>query len=118
MTTAGYALCAGFSGQLWLLMLGMSLVMTGIIAWMPIFWTLPPKYLAGLAAAAGIALINSIGQLGGIIAPYMVGKVRELSGSATPALWLLTAVSLLAVVLIVWAVPRRLYAAQSESRTH
>ncbi|MNI84480.1 putative tartrate transporter [compost metagenome] len=99
-------------------MLGMSLVMTGIIAWMPIFWTLPPKYLAGLAAAAGIALINSIGQLGGIIAPYMVGKVRDVSGSATPALWLLTAVSLLAVVLIVWAVPRRLYAVQPESRTH
>lgn len=116
MTTLGYALCAGFTGQLWLLMLGMSLIMTGIIAWMPIFWTLPPKYLAGLAAAAGIALINSIGQLGGIVAPYLVGKVRDVSGSPTPALWLLTAVSLLAVVLILWAVPRRLYAAQPESR--
>jgi MFS family permease len=109
MTAIGYLVCALFPGQLLPLMIGMTLIMTGIIAWMPIFWTLPPRFLTGLAAAAGIALINSIGQLGGVIAPFMVGRIKDLSGTATPALFALCAVSVLAVALIVWGIPRRLY---------
>jgi len=109
LTAIGYLLCAMTAGQLLPLMLGMSLIMAGIIAWMPIFWTIPPRFLSGLAAAAGIALINSLGQLGGIIAPFMIGRVRDLTGAATPALYLLSAVSVLAVVLIVWGVPKRYY---------
>jgi len=109
LTAIGYLVCAMTAGQLLSLMLGMSLIMAGIIAWMPIFWTIPPRFLSGLAAAAGIALINSLGQLGGIIAPFMIGRVRDLTGAATPALYLLSAVSVLAVVLIVWGVPKRYY---------
>jgi D-galactonate transporter len=109
-TAVGYLVCALFSGDILWLVVGMSLIMTGIIAWMPIFWTIPPRYLSGLAAAAGIALINSLGQLGGIVGPYMIGKVRDLSGSATPALFLLAGIGLLATVLIVWGVPARHYA--------
>jgi MFS family permease len=109
LTAIGYLVCAMTAGQLLPLMLGMSLIMAGIIAWMPIFWTIPPRFLSGLAAAAGIALINSLGQLGGIIAPFMIGRVRDLTGAATPALYLLSAVSVLAVVLIVWGVPKRYY---------
>jgi MFS family permease len=114
LTAGGYLMCAMTAGQLLPLMVGMSLIMAGIIAWMPIFWTIPPRFLSGLAAAAGIALINSLGQLGGIIAPFMVGRVRDLTGSATPALYLLSAISLLAVGLILWAVPRAFYQAGTE----
>ncbi|WP_313520385.1 MFS transporter [Pseudomonas sp.] len=110
MTACGYLICALFHGQIALLMLGMCLIMTGIIAWMPIFWTIPPRYLSGLAAAAGIALINSLGQLGGIVGPFMVGKVRDLSGSSSLALFMLAGACLLATALIVWAVPSRFYA--------
>src|SRR5690606_15362014 len=92
LTAAGYLVCASFPGQLVPLMVGMTMIMTGIIAWMPIFWTIPPRFLSGLAAAAGIALINSIGQLGGIIAPFMVGRIKDLTGVATPALYVLCAV--------------------------
>ncbi|MFF7708543.1 MFS transporter [Pseudomonas sp. NPDC007930] len=109
LTAAGYLLCALTPGQLLPLMLGMSLIMAGIIAWMPIFWTIPPRFLSGMAAAAGIALINSVGQLGGIIAPYLIGRVRDLTGVTTPALYLLCGVSVLAVGLIVWGVPKRFY---------
>jgi len=109
MTALGYLVCALFPGQLLPLMIGMSLIMTGIIAWMPIFWTIPPRFLTGLAAAAGIALINSLGQLGGIIAPFMVGRIKDLTGTATPALYALCAVSVLAVALIVWGIPQRFY---------
>lgn len=109
LTAAGYLVCALFPGQLLPLMIGMSMIMTGLIAWMPIFWTIPPRFLTGLAAAAGIALINSLGQLGGIIAPFMVGRIKDLTGTATPALYALCAVSVLAVALIVWGIPQRFY---------
>jgi D-galactonate transporter len=109
LTAAGYLVCALFPGQLLPLMIGMTMIMTGIIAWMPIFWTIPPRFLTGLAAAAGIALINSLGQLGGIIAPFMVGRIKDLTGTATPALYALCAVSVLAVALIVWGIPQRFY---------
>jgi MFS transporter, ACS family, tartrate transporter len=45
------------------------------------FWALPTKFLQGTAAAAGIALINSIGNLGGFFGPYMIGSVRNSTGS-------------------------------------
>ena len=109
LTAGGYLLCAWFPGQLLPLMAGMSMILTGIIAWMPIFWTIPPRFLTGLAAAAGIALINSLGQLGGIIAPFMVGRIKDLTGSATPALYMLSAVCVMATVLVIWGIPARYY---------
>jgi ACS family tartrate transporter-like MFS transporter len=45
------------------------------------FWALPTRFLAGSAAAAGIALINTLGSLGGFVGPYAVGLARELTGS-------------------------------------
>ncbi|MEB0042802.1 MULTISPECIES: MFS transporter [unclassified Pseudomonas] len=109
LTAAGYLVCALYPGQLVPLMIGMSMILTGIIAWMPIFWTIPPRFLNGLAAAAGIALINSLGQLGGIIAPFMVGRIKDLTGTATPALYVLGAVTLVATGLIIWGIPARYY---------
>lgn len=113
LTAVGYLVCAMTAGQLLPLMIGMSMIMAGIIAWMPIFWTIPPRFLSGVAAAAGIALINSLGQLGGIIAPFMIGRIRDLTGAATPALYVLSLVSLLAVALILWGVPKAYYRTQS-----
>jgi nitrate/nitrite transporter NarK len=113
LTAGGYLVCALFPGQLLPLMIGMTIIMTGIVAWMPIFWTIPPRFLSGIAAAAGIALINSLGQLGGIIAPFMVGRIKDLTGTATPALFALFAVSVLAIALIVWGIPKRYYAKEA-----
>lgn len=114
LCAGGYLLCAVTAGQLLPLMVGLSLIMAGIIAWMPIFWTIPPRFLSGVAAAAGIALINSLGQLGGIIAPFMIGRVRDLTGAATPALYLLSVISLAAVALILWGVPKVYYSAEPQ----
>ena len=41
------------------------------------FWSIPPEYLSGVAAAGGIALINSVGNLGGFFGPYAVGFIRQ-----------------------------------------
>ncbi|MBI1182061.1 MAG: MFS transporter [Alphaproteobacteria bacterium] len=47
----------------------------------PVFWTLPMAILGGSGAAAGIALINSIGNLGGFLGPVIIGEVKDLTGS-------------------------------------
>jgi len=48
---------------------------------LPCFWTLPPKFLTGARAAAGIAAINSLGNIGGFIAQNLVPWVRQTTGS-------------------------------------
>lgn len=63
------------------------------------FWSLPTEFLSGTAAAGGIALINSIGNIGGFVGPYAVGFVREKTGSFTGGLFVLAAALLFAGLL-------------------
>ncbi len=53
----------------------------GLKAYLPAFWTLPSIFLTGSAAAGSIGLINSIGNLGGFLGPFIVGSVESLTGS-------------------------------------
>jgi ACS family tartrate transporter-like MFS transporter len=53
----------------------------GIFAAMPTFWTMPTAMLTGTGAAAGIAVINSIGNLGGFVGPYLIGLIRTATGT-------------------------------------
>jgi MFS transporter, ACS family, tartrate transporter len=74
----------------------LSLAAAGIWGAMGPFWSMPVEYLGGTAAAAGIALINSVGNLGGFVGPYAVGMIREAShgfagGLAAMALMLVAA---------------------------
>jgi MFS family permease len=55
----------------------------GIYAALPTFWTLPTGFLTGSAAAGGIALINSIGNLGGFVGPYAIGWIKDATGETT-----------------------------------
>jgi len=68
------------------------------------FWTLPTAFLSGTAAAGGIALINSVGNLGGFLGPYAVGLVKTATHSFTGGLILLAA-SLVAGGLLVLLFP-------------
>jgi MFS transporter, ACS family, tartrate transporter len=52
----------------------------------PLFWTLPTAFLSGTAAAGGIALINSIGNLAGFAAPYAMGYLKDATGGFTAGL--------------------------------
>ncbi|MDE1181799.1 MFS transporter [Paraburkholderia sp.] len=63
----------------------------GLYAAQPIFWTLPTRFLAGPSAAAGIALINSIGNLGGYIGPFAVGAIKQHTGNLADGLYFLSA---------------------------
>jgi hypothetical protein len=72
MPGAGWALAWGMESP-WIAMGGLCLAQAGMMAVLPVFWALPPLFLGGAAAAAGIALINSVANIGGIFAPRIVG---------------------------------------------
>jgi nitrate/nitrite transporter NarK len=63
---------------------------------------------AGAGAAGGIALINTLGQFGGIVSPVMVGGIKDLTGTTTPALYVIGVSSLIAAGLLMWALPQKL----------
>ena len=65
------------------------------------FWSLPTAFLSGSAASAGIAWINSLGNLGGYVSPAVVGKLRDLTHSMTSALLLLAASALASALITV-----------------
>ena len=64
----------------------------GIFGSMPVFWTLPTAFLSGTAAAGGIAMINSIGNLAGFAGPYAMGWIKDSTGSYAGGLLSLAAV--------------------------
>ena len=64
-----------------------------------VFWTMPAALLSGTAAAAGIALINSIGNLGGFAGPYLVGIIKDATGSTNGGLIALAAIAALGSLL-------------------
>ena len=72
-------------------MIALSIATAGIYAAVANFWSLPTAILSGTAAAAGLALINSIGNLGGFVGPTVVGAAKEATGSFTRALLFLAA---------------------------
>ena len=78
----------------------------GIIATLPLFWSLPTALLGGTAAAAGIAFINSIGNLAGFASPYMVGWIKDLTRSTSMGMYSLAA-SLLVGSILVLTLPAR-----------
>ena len=64
-------------------MLAFSFGACGVFGALPVFWTLPTAVLSGSAAAAGIAVINSIGNLSGFFGPYAMGWIKDATGSFT-----------------------------------
>jgi nitrate/nitrite transporter NarK len=77
----------------------------GILANTPPFWTLPTSITVGTAAAGGIALVNSIGNLSGFLAPYLIGVIKDRTGSVHGAFALL-AILPFAALILTWQVRR------------
>ena len=67
----------------------LSLATAGVISILPLFWSLPTAILGGVAAAAGIALINSLGNLAGFLSPYWVGWLKDTTASTDAGLFML-----------------------------
>jgi nitrate/nitrite transporter NarK len=73
----------------------------GVSAVPPMFWPLPASFLTGASAAAGIAAINSLGNLSGFAGPYAMGYLKDLTGSFTAGLLLLAGCALVGAVVVV-----------------
>ena len=72
----------------------------GIFACLPVFWTLPTAFLSGAAAAAGIAVVNSIGNLAGFAGPFAMGWIKDHTGSYTGGLLLLAGLGIIAMGIV------------------
>ncbi len=90
-----------------LALLALTVGTVGVMATISQFWVMPAAILTGGAAAAGIALVNSIGSISGIVSPWVIGVIKTASGSAGAGV-LGLAVSLIVGALLVFAVPAAL----------
>ncbi len=96
----GLVLAAWFQASVPLLVLSFTLSQIGQRSVMSVFWAIPPIFLGGTAAAAGIAMINAIGNLGGAVGPTVMGWLRESTGSYTGGLLILVAALVLEALLV------------------
>ena len=92
--------------QTYFLLAAMTLATAAVMTILPLFWTMPTAVLEGGAAAAGIALINSLGVTAGFVAPYMVGFLRDLTKSNNAAMCVLAVLWVVGAVLV-WTFPRK-----------
>lgn len=81
-------------------LIGITLALVGTIAGKTIFYTLPGKFLRGQAAAGGIALINSIGAFGGFVGPYLMGFLKDYTGSFTAGLMVMGCIMFFAAGMV------------------
>src|SRR5205085_2911720 len=80
---------------------GFALCQIGQRPVMSVFWSIPPIFLAGTAAASGIALINSIGNIGGQVGSEIMGRLVQRTGSYRPGLFVLAGALLLQALLVI-----------------
>ena len=90
-----------------LAMAALTLATACIITTLPLFWSLPTAFLAGTGAAAGIAMINSLGNLAGFASPYAVGWLKQASGTTSSGMFLLAGSLILGAILTI-SVPAKL----------
>jgi ACS family tartrate transporter-like MFS transporter len=102
----------GWVGSSWWVLLPASLMAFFMEASRPTFWSLPSMFLSRSGAAAGIALINSVGNLGGVIGPIAVGWLRDTTQSFAGGLYFIAIVTAIAGLLVMVAGPRHVAARQ------
>ena len=90
---------AGVAGSVVAVVLALSLVNVGISSAKPPLWSMPTMFLSGSAAAAGIATINAIGNLGGFVGPSVIGWIKEATGSFLGGLYVVAGLLCLSAIL-------------------
>lgn len=105
VSAVGIALLPAASANWVMSILLLTLSTIGYLSAVALFWTIPPAYLSGPAAAGGIALISCLGQGGGLIAPVVIGKVNELTGHIAIGLYVVVGVLIIGGLAIVFGIP-------------
>jgi MFS family permease len=104
----GLVLSGVFASNPVLAIIFLSLGTLGVIGSMPLFWPLPSAFLAGTAAAAGIGIVNSVGNLGGYVGPNIPIWARHFSSDSSAALYIIAGILMVGALLTYFFIPRTL----------
>jgi fucose permease len=96
----GLALSVLFAQNTPIALAALTLAAAGIVTCIPQFYTLPPAYLHGSAAAMGLAVVNSTGNVAGFISPYLLGWVKDSTGSTNIGVLVLAATLIIGAALV------------------
>jgi len=103
----GFTVAASFAHNTAVSIAFLSLAAGGVLTCAPLFWSLPTAFMSGATAAAGIAIINSIGNLAGFASPYMIGYLKDLTHSTQSGMYVLAGMLVIGA-LAVWFTPAKL----------
>ena len=104
----GLILSGVFASQPVLAIIFLSIGTLGVIGSMPLFWPLPSAFLAGTAAAAGIGIVNSVGNLGGYFGPNIPIWAKHVSSDPSAALYIIAGILMVGAFLTHFFVPKNL----------
>ncbi|WP_414448279.1 MFS transporter [Burkholderia sp. 22PA0099] len=107
MGAIGFAVAALFPHNTAVSIVFLSIAAGGVLTCAPLFWSLPTAFMAGSAAAAGIAIINSVGNLAGFASPYLIGYLRDATHSTASGMYMLAGMLVIGA-LAVWLTPAKL----------
>lgn len=108
ITAIGVTAIGRFSAEWIPSIVFLSIMAIGYLSITALFWTIPPAFLSGTAAAGGIALISSLGQVGGLIAPSVIGWVSSSTGSFSWGLYTVAVALLAGGITIMLGIPKSL----------
>jgi MFS family permease len=108
VASVGMLLTVMVKGNLALSLACLSLAVVGVASATPIFFTIPTAYLAPASAAAGLALISSLGNLGAAVSPSLTGLISARTGNPLDSMFLVIAVYALVAVIVWLAVPAKM----------
>jgi hypothetical protein len=103
-----FLICTFFPSSPTLAIVQFVIATAGIITSLPMFWALPTSFLGGAGAAAGIALINSTGNLASFAGPALLGALRDLTQSMTAGLTVVAGCVFLSALIILMCVPGKM----------
>jgi D-galactonate transporter len=103
----GFILCTQAGSNTPIAMFGLVLAVAGVVTGVAMFWALPTSFLGGTAAAAGIALVNCTGILGGFFSPTIIGFLKTHTGTLNSGLFLVAACMIASSVLILALKPAK-----------
>ncbi|WP_250499123.1 MFS transporter [Caballeronia sp. GAWG1-5s-s] len=102
LVAAAALACSALTDVPLLKLIALCFTVSGILAFQATYWAIPSSFLTGRAAAGGLALIVSVGNLGGFAGPSMIGALKQMSGGFTLPLLAVSAVLLIGALTIAW----------------
>jgi ACS family tartrate transporter-like MFS transporter len=101
VAAVGWGMAASFRSP-WLIHLGLCIAAVGMFSMIPCFWSLPTAFLGSVAAAGGLALINSLGNLGGAASSLIMGNVKNAEGTFVTAMYVMAGAMLAGSLLVLY----------------